>query len=91
MKITIDPDLLGGASRPLREATELAREVQRGSRSLAGYADSVGHPELSSAIGEFLGAWGRTLDAVARHGETMTRMVCLAGAGRQASPTGGGR
>lgn len=80
MKITIDPELLTDTARPLREATELARDVHRGSRSLAGHADYVGHAELSTAIGDFLGAWGSTLDAVAGHGETMTRMVNLAGA-----------
>jgi hypothetical protein len=91
MNITIDPELLVGTSRPLREATELTRDVHRGSRALAGHADHVGHAELSSAIGDFLGAWGQTLDAVARHGETMTRMVHLAGAGRYVVSVGGQR
>jgi hypothetical protein len=79
MKITIDPELLVDTSRPLREASEVARDVHRGSRALTGHADYVGHPELSRAIGEFLGAWSQTLDAVAGHGETMARMLNLAG------------
>jgi len=80
MRVTVDPSQMADTSVPLRQASESARGLHRGTFGLVGHAEYAGDPELTAAIGDFLNAWGTTLDAVATHGETLARMLDLAGA-----------
>jgi hypothetical protein len=79
MKVTVSPSEFARTSRPLRLATGAARDIRRGTTSLVGHGDYTGHDELGTAVADFLQSWGQTLEAVAAHGESLARMLDLAG------------
>src|SRR5215467_9783004 len=78
MRVTVDLDQLAETSTPLRTATEVARDLHRGTHGLRG-STQLGHADVEAAVADFLQAWGQTLDSVAQHGDTLARMLDLAG------------
>lgn len=78
MRLTVDPGQLAETAVPLREAAEVAREVDGARASLVAHLTGAGSEPVRRAAGDFLEAWGRGLDALAGRGETLARMLDLA-------------
>ena len=75
MPIEVDPGALAAASRALREATAVAREVHRGTHALGDAALATGSGRLSWALEEFRHTWAYGLGLVVDDADTLARML----------------
>ena len=83
MRVTVDPHQLSQTATPLRAGTDAARDLHRSTYALLG-SIRLGQPDVEAAVADFVRAWGDTLDSAARQGETLARMLDLAGSGSDA-------
>ena len=78
MRLQVDPTRLAETAVPLREAADVAREVDGARAGLAAHLTGAGSEPVRRAAGDFLEAWGRGMGALAQRGETLARMLDLA-------------
>ena len=74
-RIEADPGALAATARALENATDVAREVHRGTRALSDAADATGSARLSDALGDFRHTWAYGLGLVVDDAGTLARML----------------
>jgi hypothetical protein len=77
-RIEVDPAGLAAAARALGDATAVAREVHRGTRSLGAAAAATGHGRLEAAAEHFRDRWSYGLGLVVEDADTLARMLTQA-------------
>ncbi|MCU1590274.1 MAG: hypothetical protein JWP11_1530 [Frankiales bacterium] len=78
--IEADPGALAATARALDDATAVAREVHRGSRSLSDAAEAGGSARLAAALSDFRHTWSYGLGLVVDDASTLARMLGQAAA-----------
>jgi hypothetical protein len=79
-RIEADPGALRATARALEDATEVAREVHRGTRALSDAAAATGSAVLAAALGDFRHTWAYGLGLVVDDAGTLARMLGQAAA-----------
>ena len=79
-RIEADPGALAATARALTVATEVAKEVHRGTRALADAAAATGSPRLTTALDDFRHTWAYGLGLVVDDAATLARMLGQAAA-----------
>ena len=97
MILRVDPTELTETARPLRDAVEVARQLQTVRGELAGQLTGVGSEPVRRAAETFLDAWTVGLRGVSDRADTLATVLDAAAAGyteaeertrRQAAVTG---
>lgn len=97
MILRVDPTELTETARPLRDAVEVARQLQTVRGELAGQLTGVGSEPVGRAAERFLDAWTVGLRGVSDRADTLATVLDAAAAGyaeaeertrRQAAVTG---
>jgi len=79
--LRVDPAALSSTAAPLREAVELAREVQGARAELAGLVARAGSERLRRSTESFLEAWASGLQGVHDRGQALAAALDAAAAG----------
>ena len=75
MILQVDPGQLRSAATPLREAVEVARDVQAVCRDVTDHLGHSGSAPVQQAGMEFLDAWADALVSLAGRGESLVRLL----------------
>jgi hypothetical protein len=78
MRFHVEPDRLEETARPLRHASEVARDLRMAGDNMAQDLAHLGSGSLQQAAGDFLTAWSGGLSGLADQGEHLARMLDLA-------------
>ena len=81
MILRVDPATLTGAARPLRDAVEVAREVDGACGGLLGQLTRAGSAPVRRSAESFLDAWAVGLRGVADRAEALAGTLDAAAAG----------
>lgn len=81
MILRVDPTALADTARPLREAVEVARQVQVARGELAAYVARAGSEPVRRSAESFLDAWATGLAGLCERGESLAQSLETAAAG----------